>query len=189
MCILSCPTSSITNCKTCTYSADNFVTHLRILWNEWNRFLYQQNKPKVCREDLWIIWAVVQVVRNCVIVKVILAGFTYPILWNINSMYYLHGIHQQFPHVATSIHFKVNWELLSHVYVWKVCSYFSLYSVKHLTEILYPALQFTEKVNRKNNSLEIRNTSQRSQRKLLRLTTVINGKMSTWSENKFYYQQ
>ena len=24
MCILSCPTSSIANCKTCTYSADNF---------------------------------------------------------------------------------------------------------------------------------------------------------------------
>jgi hypothetical protein len=24
MCILSCPSSSIANCKTCTYSADNF---------------------------------------------------------------------------------------------------------------------------------------------------------------------
>jgi len=25
MCILSCSTSSIANCKTCTYSADNFL--------------------------------------------------------------------------------------------------------------------------------------------------------------------
>ena len=31
MCILSCPTSSIANCKTCTYSADNFwLTYVNV---------------------------------------------------------------------------------------------------------------------------------------------------------------
>jgi len=39
------------------------------------------HKPEVRRKDLWIVRAVVQVVGNCVIIEVMLAGFTYSVIW------------------------------------------------------------------------------------------------------------
>jgi hypothetical protein len=50
MCILSCPTSSIAICKTCTYSVDNFwltciyasILHLSLLSGVWGSF------PQAC---------------------------------------------------------------------------------------------------------------------------------------------